>query len=63
MSTDEQRRSRKPNLQKLPRDERFRRIFRAPESRRLVVADYAQTELLLGAIISGDKGMLEALRN
>jgi DNA polymerase-1 len=55
--------SRKPNLQNLPRDPRFRRAFRAPEGRRLVVADYAQIELLFGAIISGDESMLEALRN
>jgi len=55
--------SRKPNLQNLPRDQRFRRAFRAPEGRRLVVADYAQIELLFGAIISGDESMLEALRN
>ena len=53
----------KPNLQNLPRDPRFRRAFRAPEGRRLVVADYAQIELLFGAIISGDESMLEALRN
>jgi len=55
--------SRKPNLQNLPRDPRFRRAFRAPEGRRLVVADYAQIELLFGAIISGEEIMLEALRN
>jgi DNA polymerase I len=55
--------SRKPNLQNLPRDPRFRRTFRAPEGRRLVVADYAQIELLFGAIISGDESMLKALRN
>src|SRR5829696_4345544 len=55
--------SRKPNLQNLPRDPRFRRAFRAPEGRRLVVADYGQIELLFGAIISGDETMLEALRN
>jgi DNA polymerase-1 len=54
--------SRKPNLQNLPRDERFRRCFRAPDGRCLVVADYAQIELLFGSTISGDEAMLEALR-
>jgi DNA polymerase I len=55
--------SRKPNLQNLPRDERFRKCFRATDGRCLVVADYAQIELLFGAIVSGDETMLEALRN
>lgn len=55
--------SRKPNLQNVPRDGGFRKAFRAPTDRRLVVADYAQVELLLGGIISGDEAMLEALKN
>lgn len=55
--------SRKPNLQNLPRDDRFRKTFRGPIDRRLLVADFAQIELLFGATISGDASMLEALTN
>lgn len=53
--------SRKPNLQNLPQG-RYREAFRAPDGRVLVVADYAQIELLLAAVIAPEPTMLEALR-
>ncbi len=55
--------SRRPNLQNLPKDERFRKTFRAPAGRRLIVADYAQIELLLGAIVAGEENMIKALKD
>jgi DNA polymerase I len=54
--------SRKPNLQNLPKDDRFRKAFKALAGRRVVVADYAQIELWLGAIVAGDEHMLMALK-
>ena len=52
----------KPNLQQLPCDARFRRLFVAPEGRLLVKADYSQIELRLAAKIAGEPGMLAAYR-
>jgi DNA polymerase-1 len=51
-----------PNVQQVPREPRFRRCFRAPEGRRLVVADYSQIELRVVAVLSGDRRMLAAYR-
>jgi DNA polymerase-1 len=50
----------KPNLQNLPRDQRYRRCFVAPPGRVLVKADYSQIELRIAAKVSGDKAMLAA---
>ena len=50
----------KPNLQNLPRDERYRRCFVAPPGRILVKADYSQVELRIAAKVSGDKAMIDA---
>jgi DNA polymerase-1 len=49
-----------PNLQNIPRDRDFRALFVAPPGRRLVVADYAQIELRVAALLSGDGWMLRA---
>ncbi|HCC33960.1 MAG TPA: DNA-directed DNA polymerase [Clostridiales bacterium] len=51
---------RDPNVQQVPREVRFRQCFRAPEGRRLVVADYSQIELRVVAALSGDRRMLAA---
>ncbi|HKI35179.1 MAG TPA: DNA polymerase [Gemmataceae bacterium] len=50
----------KPNLQNLPRDKRYRRCFIAPPCRVLVKADYSQIELRIAAKVSGDSAMLAA---
>lgn len=50
----------KPNVQQTPRDKTFRKLFKAPEGRVVVVADYSQIELRVLAILSGDPSMLEA---
>lgn len=54
--------SRHPNLQHIPRDKAFRRCFRAPIGKKLVVADYSQIELRIAAEISGDKRLIEVYR-
>jgi DNA polymerase I len=50
-----------PNLQNLPPE--VRRYVKAPEGRRLVIADYSQIELRIAAKISRDKMMLAAFAN
>ncbi len=52
--------SMKPNLQNPPRDSAFRALFRAPEGRAMVVADYSQIELRVAALLSRDPGMAAA---
>jgi DNA polymerase-1 len=49
-----------PNLQQVPRDGAFRALFRAPEDRRFVIADYSQVELRVAAMIAGEAKMLDA---
>ncbi len=52
----------KPNLQQLPREQRYRKCFTAPEGRTLVKADYSQIELRIAAKITGAKRMMAAYR-
>lgn len=55
--------SREPNLQNMPaRDKAFRSIFTAPKGRVLVIADFSQIEIRVGAELSRDPVMLEAFR-
>jgi DNA polymerase I-like protein with 3'-5' exonuclease and polymerase domains len=54
--------SRDPNLQNLPRDERIRSHFIAEEGKVLIVADYSQIEIRVGAELSRDEEMLKAYR-
>ena len=51
-----------PNLQQVPREGEFRRLFRAREGYTLVVADFSQVELRVAAELSGEERMLEAYR-
>jgi DNA polymerase-1 len=52
--------SRDPNLQNLPKDERFHRCLRAPEGRVLVTADYATCELRIVAELARDPVFIAA---
>ena len=49
-----------PNLQQIPHEEQYRRCFRAPEGRKLVIADYSQIELRILADFSGDANFIKA---
>lgn len=49
-----------PNLQQIPHEEEYRRCFRAPDGRKLVIADYSQIELRILADFSDDKKFIEA---
>ena len=50
----------KPNIQQIPHDEAYRRCFRAPEGRKLVIADYSQIELRILADFSNDENFIKA---
>lgn len=49
-----------PNLQQIPHEQEYRRCFRAPDGKKLVVADYSQIELRILAERSGDKSFIDA---
>lgn len=49
-----------PNLQQVPHDNEYRKCFRSPEGRKLVIADYSQIELRILAEFSGDEKFIEA---
>ncbi len=49
-----------PNLQQIPHDQQYRRCFRAPEGRKLIIADYSQIELRILAEFSGDQNFIDA---
>jgi len=50
----------KPNLQQIPHEEEYRRCFRAPDGRSLVIADYSQIELRILADFSEDQNFINA---
>lgn len=50
----------RPNLQQIPHEDEYRRCFRAPDGRRLVIADYSQIELRILADFSEDKNFIDA---
>jgi DNA polymerase I-like protein with 3'-5' exonuclease and polymerase domains len=52
----------KPNLQQIPRSERFRSLFIADEGYKLIVADFSQVELRVAAELSGEPRMIEAYK-
>lgn len=49
-----------PNLQQIPHDIDYRKCFRAPDGRKLVIADYSQIELRILADFSGDENFIQA---
>jgi len=49
-----------PNLQQIPHEEQYRRCFRAPEGKKLVIADYSQIELRILAEFSRDQNFIKA---
>ncbi len=52
-----------PNVQQVPTDKEYRRCFRAPEGRALVITDYSQIELRILASLSGDEKFVHAFRS
>lgn len=52
-----------PNLQQIPHEEAYRRCFRAPEGRKLVIADYSQIELRILADFAGDANLIAAFES
>jgi len=49
-----------PNLQQIPHEVEYRSCFRAPDERKLVVADYSQIELRILADFSEDENFINA---
>jgi DNA polymerase I-like protein with 3'-5' exonuclease and polymerase domains len=52
-----------PNIQQVPHAVEYRRCFRAPEGRKLVISDYSQIELRILADFTGDKGFVDAFNS
>lgn len=52
-----------PNVQQVPHGEEYRRCFRAPEGRKLVISDYSQIELRILADFTGDEGFVNAFNS
>jgi DNA polymerase-1 len=52
-----------PNIQQVPHSIEYRRCFRAPEGRKLLIADYSQIELRILAEFTGDKGFIDAFNS
>ncbi len=53
----------KPNIQQIPHDENYRHCFRAPEGRKLIIADYSQVELRILAEFSRDENFIKAFHS
>ncbi|HEX8775849.1 MAG TPA: DNA polymerase [Pyrinomonadaceae bacterium] len=52
-----------PNVQQVPHAIEYRRCFRAPAGRKLVIADYSQIELRILADFTGDQGFVDAFNS
>ncbi|MGH9914066.1 MAG: DNA polymerase, partial [Pyrinomonadaceae bacterium] len=52
-----------PNIQQVPSEFEYRRCFRAPDGKKLVVADYSQIELRILAEFSGDHQFINAFKS
>jgi len=52
-----------PNIQQVPHAIEYRRCFRAPEGRKLIIADYSQIELRILADFTNDKGFIDAFNS
>lgn len=53
----------RPNLQQIPHEDEYRRCFRAPDGKKLVIADYSQIELRILADFSEDKNFIGAFES
>jgi len=52
-----------PNIQQVPHAVEYRRCFRAPAGRKLVIADYSQIELRILAHVTEDQGFIDAFNS
>jgi DNA polymerase I len=52
-----------PNIQQVPHAVEYRRCFRAPEGRKLIISDYSQIELRILADFTGDQGFIDAFNS
>lgn len=52
-----------PSLQQIPHAVEYRSCFRAPDNRRLVIADFSQIEMRILAELSNDDTLLRAFRS
>lgn len=52
-----------PNIQQIPKAEKYRRCFRPEPNRSYVIADYSQIELRILAELSGDDNFITAFRS
>ncbi|HEY0406101.1 MAG TPA: DNA polymerase [Pyrinomonadaceae bacterium] len=52
-----------PNVQQVPHAIEYRRCFRAPEGRKLIISDYSQIELRILADFTGDQGFIDAFNS
>ncbi len=53
----------RPNVQQIPHETEYRRCFRAPDGRKLVIADYSQIELRILAEFSNDVNFINAFES
>ncbi|MGC2237126.1 MAG: DNA polymerase [Pyrinomonadaceae bacterium] len=53
----------KPNIQQIPHEQEYRRCFRAPEGKKLVIADYSQIELRILAEFSNDENFIKGFNS
>ncbi|HYP54064.1 MAG TPA: DNA polymerase, partial [Pyrinomonadaceae bacterium] len=52
-----------PNIQQVPHATDYRRCFRAPAGRKLIIADYSQIELRILAHVTEDEGFVSAFQS
>ena len=52
-----------PNLQQMPRQKEFRDLFIAPDSCKLIIADYSQIEVRVATLLSKEPALQEAFSN
>ena len=52
-----------PNIQQVPHSYEYRRCFRAPEGRKLIISDYSQIELRILADFTNDQGFVDAFNS
>jgi DNA polymerase I len=52
-----------PNIQQVPHSYEYRRCFRAPVGRKLIISDYSQIELRILADFTGDQGFVDAFNS